>query len=94
MATKQERAELLKKDWATNPRWKNVTRAYSAEEVINISGSVKIEYSLAKNGAEKLWDRLQKDKWVAGLGARRGDVRDRLPGDTRGDPARDGGDPA
>ena len=69
MATKQERAELLKKDWATNPRWKNVTRAYSAEEVINISGSVKIEYSLAKNGAEKLWDRLQKDKWVAGLGA-------------------------
>lgn len=69
MATKQERAELLKKDWATNPRWKDVTRAYSAEEVVNISGSVKIEYSLAKNGAEKLWNRLHTDSWVAGLGA-------------------------
>ncbi|MBS1619792.1 MAG: isocitrate lyase [Bacteroidetes bacterium] len=69
MATKQERAEALKKEWATNPRWKNVTRAYTAEEVINISGSVKIEYSLARNGAEKLWNRLQSDAWVAGLGA-------------------------
>ena len=69
MATKQERADALKKDWATNPRWKDVTRAYSAEEVVNISGSVKIEYSLARNGAEKLWKRLQTDSWVAGLGA-------------------------
>ena len=69
MATKQERADALKKDWATNPRWKDVTRAYSAEEVVNISGSVKIEYSLAKQGSEKLWKRLQTDSWVAGLGA-------------------------
>ena len=68
MATKQERADALKKDWATNPRWKDVTRAYSAE-VVNISGSVKIEYSLAKQGSEKLWKRLQTDSWVAGLGA-------------------------
>jgi isocitrate lyase len=37
MATKQERAEALKKDWATNPRWKDVKRDYTAEEVINIS---------------------------------------------------------
>ena len=69
MATKQERADALKKDWATNPRWKGVNRPYSAEEVINIAGSVPIEYTLAKNGAEKLWKRLQTDKWVAGLGA-------------------------
>ena len=45
MATKQERAEALKKEWATNPRWKDVKRDYTAEEVINISGSVQIEYS-------------------------------------------------
>lgn len=69
MATKQERAAALKKEWETNPRWKNVTRPYSAEEVINISGSVQIEYSLARNGAEKLWKRLHTDAWVAGLGA-------------------------
>src|ERR1700741_5434655 len=69
MATKQERALALRTEWDTNPRWKGVTRPYSAEEVINISGSVQIEYSLARNGAEKLWNRLQSDAWVAGLGA-------------------------
>ena len=67
--TKLERALALKKEWETNPRWKNVTRPYSAEEVINIAGSVPIEYTLAKNGAEKLWNRLHSDAWVAGLGA-------------------------
>jgi len=69
MATKQERALALKKDWETNPRWKGVERPYSAEEVINIAGSVQIEYSLARNGAEKLWNRLHTDSWVSGLGA-------------------------
>ena len=52
MATKQERAEALKKDWSTNPRWKDVKRDYTAEEVINISGSVPVEFTLAKNGEE------------------------------------------
>lgn len=69
MATKQERAAALKNEWETNPRWKGVKRPYTAEEVINISGSVQIEYSLARNGAEKLWKRLHTDAWVAGLGA-------------------------
>lgn len=69
MATKLERALALKKEWETNPRWKGVTRPYTAEEVINIAGSVQIEYSLARNGAEKLWKRLHTDSWVAGLGA-------------------------
>ncbi|MFN8288431.1 MAG: isocitrate lyase [Chitinophagales bacterium] len=67
--TKQERALRLRTDWETNPRWKNVNRPYTAEEVINISGSVQLEYSLARNGATKLWNRLQSDNWVAGLGA-------------------------
>jgi isocitrate lyase len=69
MATKQERAAALKKEWESSARWKGVTRPYTAEEVINISGSVKVEYSLARNGAEKLWKRLHTDSWVAGLGA-------------------------
>ncbi len=67
--TKQERALRLRTDWETNPRWKNVHRPYTAEEVINISGSVQLEYSLARNGATKLWNRLHSDSWVAGLGA-------------------------
>jgi isocitrate lyase len=69
MATKQERAEQLKKEWKENPRWAGVARPYTAEEVINISGSVKIDFTLARNGAEKLWNRLHSDSWVAGLGA-------------------------
>lgn len=67
--TKQQRADALKKDWETNARWKGITRPYSAEEVVSVSGSVPIEYTLAKNGAEKLWNRLHSDAWVAGLGA-------------------------
>lgn len=69
MSTKQERADLLKKEWETNSRWKGVERPYSAEEVISIAGSVNIEYSLARAGAEKLWKRLHTDAWVSGLGA-------------------------
>ena len=70
--TKQERALALRKDWETNPRWKGIVRPYSAEEVVNISGSVHIEYTLAKNGAEKLWKKLQTEDWVSGLGAMTG----------------------
>src|SRR5579862_1337601 len=69
MLTKQQRALKLKTDWESNPRWQGVLRPYTAEEVINISGSVNIEYSLAKQGAEKLWKNLQTRPWTAGLGA-------------------------
>jgi isocitrate lyase len=69
MATRQERIDKLKKDWAENPRWNGITRPYTAEEVVSISGSVEVEYTLAKNGAEKLWNRLQTRAWTAGLGA-------------------------
>ena len=48
MATRQERIDALKKDWAENPRWKGITRPYTAEDVVSISGSVEVEYSLAK----------------------------------------------
>ncbi len=66
---KQERINELVTDWTTNPRWKDVERAYSAEEVIKLSGSVKIEYSLARQGAERLWELLNTEEYVAGLGA-------------------------
>jgi isocitrate lyase len=69
MSNKQVRAQKLKTDWETNPRWKGVERPYTAEEVVKISGSVKIEYSLAHQGAEKLWTKLHSEKWVSGLGA-------------------------
>ena len=48
-------AEQLRKDWQTNPRWKGVERPYKAEDVVRLRGTVHIEHSLARLGAEKLW---------------------------------------
>jgi isocitrate lyase len=48
--------EQLEQDWATNPRWKGVTRPYSAADVIRLRGSVQPEYTYARRGAEKLWE--------------------------------------
>lgn len=64
-----QRIEDLIIDWKTNPRWKNVARPYTAEEVIKLQGSYKIEHSIAQQGAEKLWRKLNKQDFVAGLGA-------------------------
>ena len=67
--SKQAKIDALVQDWETNPRWKGVTRPYTAEEVVNLSGSVKIEYTLATLGAKRLWDKLNSQPFVAGLGA-------------------------
>jgi isocitrate lyase len=68
MSREQEVAQL-KKDWAENPRWSGVTRPYSAEDVVRLRGSVKIEYTLARMGAEKLWNHLHSEPYVNALGA-------------------------
>ncbi len=51
----------LENDWASNPRWANVKRGYSAEDVVRLRGSVQPEYTLAKRGAEKLWGLVNGD---------------------------------
>ncbi|WBA79474.1 isocitrate lyase [Endozoicomonas sp. GU-1] len=53
---RSEEIARIEKDWAENPRWKNVKRTYSAEDVVRLRGSVKIENTIARQGAEKLWD--------------------------------------
>jgi isocitrate lyase len=63
-----ERARL-KKDWTENPRWKGVTRPYSAEDVERLSGTVRVEYTLARRGAEKLWKMMGEQPFVRALGA-------------------------
>ena len=50
-----QQAKQLQQEWEINPRWKNVSRTYSAEDVIRLRGSIQLEYTLAKRGAEKLW---------------------------------------
>ncbi len=65
----QQRIQELITEWTTNPRWKGIERPYTAEEVVKLQGQYKIEYSIAKLGAEKLWEKLNSQDWVAGLGA-------------------------
>ncbi len=67
--SKQARIDALKNDWATNPRWAGIERPYTAEDVLKLRGSVEIEYSLAKQGAERLWKKLTTQPFIAGLGA-------------------------
>ncbi|ADD44973.1 isocitrate lyase [Stackebrandtia nassauensis] len=50
--------EQLELDWRTDPRWQNVTRDYTAEQVVKLRGRVQEEHTLARRGAEKLWAQL------------------------------------
>jgi len=62
-------AEQLQRDWTTNPRWSGIVRNYGAEDVVRLRGSVHIEHSLARLGAEKLWKSLHEQPFVNALGA-------------------------
>ena len=62
----------VEKDWTTNPRWKGITRPYTAQDVERLRGSLHIEYTLARHGAERLWDLLHSEKYVPSLGAMTG----------------------
>jgi len=59
----------IKKDWAENSRWKGISRSYSAEDVYRLRGTVQIEHSLARHGANKLWKLLNEEPYVHTLGA-------------------------
>src|SRR5215470_10161287 len=59
----------LERTWATDPRWKGITRSYTAKDVLRLRGTVHIEHSLARLGAERLWQLLQEDDFVSALGA-------------------------
>ena len=69
MATREQQIQALKKDWAENPRWKGIKRNYTAEDVVRLRGSVQVEHTLAKRGAEKLWDLVNNEPFVNALGA-------------------------
>jgi isocitrate lyase len=66
------KAQELEKKWKEDPRWKGVFRPYSAEEVLRLRGSLKIEYTLAALGAKKLWKLLNNEPFVRALGAMTG----------------------
>jgi isocitrate lyase len=69
MITHASAAAALTQDWKTNPRWKGITRPYSAEDVVRLRGSVTIEHSIARLTANKLWNYLHEKPFVNALGA-------------------------
>lgn len=70
----QKEAEALRKEWETNPRWKGVRRDYSAEDVVRLRPSIQVEHTLAKRGAEKLWELLHIRPYVNTFGAYTGNM--------------------
>src|SRR6202521_5338773 len=62
----------LETNWKTDPRWEGITRPYSASDVERLRGTLHIEYTLAKTGAEKLWKLLHAEPIVKALGAMTG----------------------
>jgi len=67
-----EQVAALEKDWAENPRWNGVTRDYTATDVVRLRGTVTPEPTLARQGAEKLWQRIHDMDYVHALGAMTG----------------------
>jgi isocitrate lyase len=67
--TRAQQVAALKKDWAENPRWKGITRGYTAEDVVRLRGSLQVDHTLARRGAEKLWGLVNTQPFVNTLGA-------------------------
>ncbi|MEO1049151.1 MAG: isocitrate lyase [Bacteroidota bacterium] len=65
---RQDRINRVLENW-TSPRWNGVERPYTAEKVVELSNSINIDYTLARLGAQKLWDMLHTEDYVAALGA-------------------------
>jgi isocitrate lyase len=64
-----DQAALLRQEWADDARWAGVERSYTAEDVIRLRGTVQEEHTLARRGAERLWNALQTRKFTRALGA-------------------------
>jgi isocitrate lyase len=64
-----QRIQKLEESWKNEKRWNGITRPYSAEDVIRLRGSIDIEHTLARKGAEKFWNLLQTEKYIHALGA-------------------------
>jgi isocitrate lyase len=69
MTARKLEAQRLQKEWNENPRWKGIKRGFTADDVVRLRGSVQIEHTLAKRGAEKLWKMLNEEPFVNALGA-------------------------
>jgi len=69
MKTRHEAAAEIQKDWDTNPRWQGIQRTYTADDVVRLRGSLHVEHTLARHGAEKLWNMVNNEAYINCLGA-------------------------
>ncbi|NYT24052.1 isocitrate lyase [Alcaligenaceae bacterium] len=69
MSTRETEIRNLQRRWAEDPRWQSIKRGYTAEEVVRLRGSVVVEQTLARRGAEKLWTLLHDEPFINALGA-------------------------
>jgi isocitrate lyase len=65
-------AAELETRWATDPRWAAVERPYSGADVVRLRGSVTVEHTIARHGAERLWELLGSEDYINALGAMTG----------------------
>jgi isocitrate lyase len=65
-------AEALEREWMTDPRWNGVERPYSGEDVVRLRGSVRVEHTIGRIGATRLWELLGTREYVGALGAMTG----------------------
>ncbi|MBJ89751.1 MAG: isocitrate lyase [Woeseia sp.] len=69
MMTRREQIVQLESAWTDSPRWKGITRQYTAEDVVKLRGTVQVEHTLARLGSEKLWRLVNQESPVCALGA-------------------------
>jgi isocitrate lyase len=65
-------ADRLEDEWRSSPRWRGITRRYNADEVVRLQGSLQLEHTLARRGAQRLWHLLNTEEFVPTLGAMTG----------------------
>jgi isocitrate lyase len=72
VASTNGKLQNLENEWKTNSRWAGIKRPYSSEDVDRLRGSVHVEHTLARLGAERLWSLLHSEPYTAALGAMTG----------------------
>jgi isocitrate lyase len=69
MTRREQEIAQLRSEWNESPRWAAVKRPYAAEDVVRLRGSLRVEHTLARQGAEKLWRMMHEQPFVHSLGA-------------------------